>query len=97
MVRTDVAGHTRINDLGHRAAVKGEHRRAAAVMNRGDEIRFGDRLALGIGDRDQRHVAETDVKRLEVVQVLPAVQGGHGTMGDAPRLAHSFSPCRFVS
>ena len=52
------------------------------MMNGGDKIRFGDRLALGIGDRDQRHIAETDVKRLKVVQVLPPVQGGHGTMGD---------------
>ena len=52
------------------------------MVNRGDEIRFCNRLSLGIGDRDQRHVAEADVKRFEVVQVLPTVQGGHGAMGD---------------
>ena len=30
-----------------------------AVMNRGDEIRVGDRLALGIGDRYQLCVPKT--------------------------------------
>ena len=45
-----------------------------AVMHRGDEIGVGDRLALRVRDRHQRHIVEADVERLEVGKVLPPVK-----------------------
>ena len=55
------------------------------MVDGGGEIRVGDRLSLGIGDRHQRHVAEADIQRLDVVKVLPSVQSGHRPIGDRPK------------
>ena len=49
------------------------------------KVRVRDRLALRVGDRHQRHVAESDIERLEIVQVLPAVKGRHGPVGHRPK------------
>src|SRR5262249_41851096 len=47
------------------------------MMDGGHKVGVGNRPPLRIRDRHQRHIAETNVKRLEIGQVLPAVQGGH--------------------
>src|SRR5262249_13453943 len=56
-----------------------------AVIDGTRKIGVRDRFALRVGDRHQRHVAESDIERLEIVQILPAVQGGHGPVGDWPK------------
>src|SRR5258707_289753 len=47
-----------------------------AVVDGGDPVREGERLALGVGDRDQGLVAELAVEGREVGEVEPPVEGG---------------------
>jgi hypothetical protein len=44
------------------------------VVDGGDEICVRDRRALTVRDRDQRHFVEAEIERLQVRQILPAVQ-----------------------
>src|SRR5262249_29693279 len=44
------------------------------MMDRSNKIGVADRSTLAIGDRHQRHVAETEVKRAKVRQILAAMQ-----------------------
>src|SRR5579862_1114690 len=53
-----------------------------AVMDGGHEICGRYRPALRIGDRNQRHVVEADIKRVEIGQILAAVQRGNGAARD---------------
>src|SRR5580704_17303245 len=53
-------------------------------MYGGDDVRICNQPPLVIGDRHQRHVAEADIKRLEVGKVLAAVERGHCPIGDMP-------------
>ena len=49
-----------------------------------DEIAGRNGIALVIGDRHQRHVAEPDVERLEIGQVLAAMQSCQGLARNRP-------------
>jgi hypothetical protein len=42
-----------------------------------DEVGLGDRPTLVTGDRDQRHIAKSDLERLEIGKVLSAVKSRH--------------------
>src|ERR1700736_6518609 len=53
-------------------------------MNGGDKIAAGDRLALMVGDRYQRHLAKAEIKRLEIMEILSPVQRRYGAMGYRP-------------
>ena len=55
-----------------------------AMVHGGDEIAVCDWSALIVGNRHQRHVAESDVERFEVVQILAPVQRCHGPLGYRP-------------
>jgi hypothetical protein len=46
-----------------------------------DEVGVGDRPALVIGDRHQRHLAEAEIERLEVGKILPTVKSRHRPIG----------------
>ena len=56
-----------------------------AVIHGGHKVRVGDWLTLRVGDRHQRHLAEADIEWLEIVQILPAVQGGHRPLRYRPK------------
>jgi hypothetical protein len=47
-----------------------------AVMDRRDPVERRQGLALGVRDRDQRHLGEGAIERRQVGQVLPTVQRG---------------------
>ena len=51
-----------------------------AMMDGGDKIAAGNRLALVIGDGDERHLAKAEIERLEIGQILSAVERGEGTL-----------------
>ena len=55
------------------------------MLDGGDEIGIRDGLTLRRGDADQRHVGKADVERLEIVQILAAVQRGDGAVGNRPK------------
>ena len=40
------------------------------LMHGRDEVGLGDRPSLAIGDRDQRHLAEAEIERLEMCQTV---------------------------
>ena len=48
------------------------------VMDGADEVRVRQRLPLRIGDRDQRHIAESGIKGQAVAEILPSMQCGQG-------------------
>ena len=56
-----------------------------AMVDGGDEIGTLYWATLAVGDRDQRHFAEAEIKRLQVRQVLPAVQRRYGTANKLPK------------
>ena len=43
-----------------------------------DKIGVRQRFALVVGNRDQWHIAESGIERLEIAQILPAVKRGQG-------------------
>src|SRR6202521_4002460 len=49
-----------------------------------DDFGIRNQPSLVTGDRHQRHVAEPDIKRLEIGKVLAAVQSGHCPIGHRP-------------
>src|SRR5207244_8656533 len=55
--------------------------RGNAVMYDRNEVGISDRPPLVIGDRDQRHLAEAEIERLEVGNVLPTVKSRHRPVG----------------
>ena len=46
---------------------------------------FGTGRALGVGDRDQRHVVEPRIKRVQIREVLAAVQRSDSAARDVPK------------
>src|ERR1700730_3427151 len=54
--------------------------RGNAVMYGRDKVGLGDRPPLVVGDRDQRHLAKSDIERLEIGKVLSAVKSRHGAI-----------------
>ena len=46
---------------------------------------FGTGLALGVRDRDERHVVEPRIERVQIREVLAAVQRGDGAARDVPK------------
>src|SRR6476660_2221984 len=46
-------------------------------------VRYG--ATLGVGDRDQRHVVEPRIKRVQIREVLAPVQRGHSAARDVPK------------
>ena len=61
----------RVMQVGGNPVVHGRH------ISRGRR-----RFPLCVGDRDERHLREAAIERLEVRKVLPAVQRGEGAMSD---------------
>ena len=58
--------------------------RRDAVVDGRREVCVRHRAALRIGDRHQRHVVESNIERMEIGQVLPAMQRGDGAAGERP-------------
>ncbi len=54
------------------------------MINGRREVGAQHRQALRVGDRDQRHVVKTHIKRKQIGQILAAVQGGNGAVCDRP-------------
>ena len=86
------SGDTRPRNARYAAARRGVERAdvgGQAVVHRGDPVRVGQRPALAVGDRHQRHVVELAVERREVGQVEAAVQRGHASCARAGGTAAS--------
>jgi hypothetical protein len=64
-------GHVAATRIANRLVQVGGN----AVVNGCDEVAARHRSALGMGDRNERHLGKTDIERLEIRDVLPAVQG----------------------
>ena len=68
-------------EKGEIPAARLERRREVsrqAVIDGADVVRVGDRCALRVRDRDQRHLGKAAIEIVEVGKILAAVQGGDG-------------------
>ena len=55
------------------------------VVHGGDEVSALDWRTLAVGDRYQRHLVEAEIKRMQVRQILAAVQRRYGAAGTRPK------------
>ena len=55
------------------------------MVDGSDEIGILDWRTLTVGNRYQRHLVEAEIKRMQVRQILAAVQRRYGSAGTRPK------------